>query len=323
MDYLVVEISLYLALAFAIGFVADRLIVMLSPARGATGDRVAVAENLASTRETEARQLRTEIDTLRERLRITEAGTAAAQADVSRANAQVSTVRTDYTRKIMALEEEVATLKRPKPAAPPPEAPRVVEAKPAPEPMRSAAPSPEPPRAVEPEPAPQPMRSAKPSPAPTPASVAETPTPAPAVAPQEPKPERAPPPPFVQTEAIEEPLPLVAAMEIGAPTQPVAAAPAPASAASPTSTTAATSAPAPAELPPDDLKEIVGIGPILEHTLQSLGLKTFAQIATITPEDIAMLIVKVDSSIAERVLRERWVEQARELYSKKYGKEAA
>ena len=80
---------------------------------------------------------------------------------------------------------------------------------------------------------------------------------------------------------------------------------------------------APVELPPDDLKEIVGIGPILEHTLQSLGLKTFAQIATITPEDIAMLIVKVDSSIAERVLRERWVEQARELYAKKYGKAAA
>jgi predicted flap endonuclease-1-like 5' DNA nuclease len=78
-----------------------------------------------------------------------------------------------------------------------------------------------------------------------------------------------------------------------------------------------------APLPPDDLKEIVGIGPILEHTLQSLGLKTFAQIATITPEDVAMLIVKVDSSIAERVLRERWVEQARDLYAKKYGQAAA
>ena len=48
-----------------------------------------------------------------------------------------------------------------------------------------------------------------------------------------------------------------------------------------------------------------------------------ARTPTITPEDIAMLIVKVDSSIAERVLRERWVEQARELYAKKYGKAAA
>ena len=35
-----------------------------------------------------------------------------------------------------------------------------------------------------------------------------------------------------------------------------------------------------------------------------------------------MLIVKVDSSIAERVLRERWVEQARDLYAKKYGQAA-
>jgi predicted flap endonuclease-1-like 5' DNA nuclease len=106
-------------------------------------------------------------------------------------------------------------------------------------------------------------------------------------------------------------------MEISAPT------PTPTPPPPPTLATVAPSPSQPVELPPDDLKEIVGIGPILEHTLQSLGLRTFAQIATITPEDIAMLIVKVDSSIAERVLRERWVEQARELYAKKYGKAAA
>ena len=42
MDYLVVEIWLYLVIAFAIGFLADRLILMLGPARGATGDRADV-----------------------------------------------------------------------------------------------------------------------------------------------------------------------------------------------------------------------------------------------------------------------------------------
>lgn len=286
MDYLVVEILLYLALAFVIGLVAGHLIHLLGPIRGATGDRVAVAENLAAARDTEARQLRNDAETIRERLRVSEAEVAAAQAELSRANTQLSFARTDYTRKIMALEEEIAALKRAKPVAPPPEPMRIVEPSPAPAPVLAtsapAAPPPMPPAAS----APTPPAASKPAPAPLTA----------------------------QPIADIEPLPLVAAMEIAPPPASPAVAP----------LVSAPAAPAqPAELPPDDLKEIVGIGPILEHTLQSLGLKTFAQIATITPEDIAMLIVKVDSSIAERVLRERWVEQARELYAKKYGKAAA
>jgi predicted flap endonuclease-1-like 5' DNA nuclease len=286
MDYLVVEILLYLALAFAIGFIAGRLIHALGPARGATSDRIAVAESLAATREAEARQLRNEIVTARERLRIAEAEAAAAQADVSRANTQFMTARTDSTRKIMALEEEVAALKRPKPVA------------------RVAAPDSV--RVVEPAAAPAPSAIA--SPAAPPALAALTSTPAPTVT--KPTPAAPPTPPAA---IVVEPLPLVASMEVPPATAPTVVPPP--AAVAPVSQ--------PAELPPDDLKEIVGIGPILEHTLQSLGLKTFAQIASITPEDIAMLIVKVDSSIAERVLRERWVEQARELYAKKYGKAAA
>jgi predicted flap endonuclease-1-like 5' DNA nuclease len=121
------------------------------------------------------------------------------------------------------------------------------------------------------------------------------------------------------------PITLTAAEEI--PVAPVAAA-APALSQPEISTPAPAPSPPPSPSPappprppsPDDLKEIAGIGPILEHTLQSLGLKSFAQIARITPEDVAMLIVKVDSSIAERVLRERWVEQARDLHVKKYGR---
>jgi predicted flap endonuclease-1-like 5' DNA nuclease len=293
MDYLVVEIWVYLLIAFAIGFLADRLILILGPARGPTGDRVAIAENLAATRDAEARQLRSEIETARERLRIAEAETAAAQSDVTRANTLMISSRTDFTRKIMALEEEIAALKRPRPA-----------------------PAPEPVRAVEPTPS---QTATPPAPKSFVAPVASVPPPMPV---QVPKPTTPAPPPasLIQDAVIEvEPLPLVASMEV--PSSPPAATVA---AVAPTPAPAAPiSVPPPTELPPDDLKEIVGIGPILEHTLQSLGLKTFAQIATITPEDIAMLIVKVDSSIAERVLRERWVEQARELYAKKYGKAAA
>jgi len=284
MDYLVVEMLVYLLLAAAIGVVADRLIMALAPARGAAGDRVAVAQNLATAREAEARQLRSEVDTMRERLRITEAEAAAAQADVVRTGNQLSTTRSDFARKIISLEEEIAALKRAKAAAPPP----AVEPAPVATPVVATRPAQIPPPS--PAPAPAPTTATAPPPAPV---VKPTPTPAPT--------------PAIASKPVEtEPLPLVASMEIP-----------------PQSVTTFTPPPPPVELPPDDLKEIVGIGPILEHTLQSLGLKTFAQIATITPEDIAMLIVKVDSSIAERVLRERWVEQARELYAKKYGKAAA
>jgi predicted flap endonuclease-1-like 5' DNA nuclease len=289
MDYLLVQLLLPLVAVFVIGLVAGRLLHLLSPASGAVGDRAAVAESLATAREAEARQLRSEVDTMRERLRIAEAEAAAAQSDAARTSTQLSTTRTDFSRKIIALEDEIAALKRPKPAAPVPS--------PAPAPIAAA-------------PAPVQTAVARPAPKPAPAPSPPPPPPAPAI-----------------IDAEIEPLPLVASMEIPAPAPPPAPAPAPAPTPQQPAPSVASFAPAPptqpAELPPDDLKEIVGIGPILEHTLQSLGLKTFAQIATITPEDIAMLIVKVDSSIAERVLRERWVEQARELYAKKYGKAAA
>jgi predicted flap endonuclease-1-like 5' DNA nuclease len=268
MDYLVVEIWAFLLLAFVIGFVAGRLLRALSPANGTRGDRAAVAESLATARETEARQLRTDLAALTERLRIAEAESAAAQADVARTGVHLNTTRTDLSRKIVQLEEELATLKKP----------RVVSSAPSVEPLT--------------------LTNVIPGTPAFPSTLANAPTPAAA-----PVREIAPVPP---SPAVAAPTPAPALTSVISAPAPSAAAP---------------STP-PAQLPPDDLKEIVGIGPILEHTLQSLGLKTYAQIATITPEDVAMLIVKVDSSIAERVLRERWVEQARDLYAKKYGRAA-
>lgn len=61
----------------------------------------------------------------------------------------------------------------------------------------------------------------------------------------------------------------------------------------------------------DDLKRIKGIGPVLERKLHKLGVKSFAQIAAFTDDDIG----KVDQvlNFKGRIEREDWVGQARNL----------
>ncbi len=69
---------------------------------------------------------------------------------------------------------------------------------------------------------------------------------------------------------------------------------------------------APAETTdPDNLKVIKGIGPKLESLLHDLGIVTFEQIATFSPD----YIVKLDNYLAfdGRIDRDGWVEQATEL----------
>jgi predicted flap endonuclease-1-like 5' DNA nuclease len=69
---------------------------------------------------------------------------------------------------------------------------------------------------------------------------------------------------------------------------------------------------------PDDLKLIVGIGPVLERMLHHLGIGTFRQIARWTPREIA----EFDSRLPEfpgRIVRDQWVTQARALHASKYG----
>jgi len=72
---------------------------------------------------------------------------------------------------------------------------------------------------------------------------------------------------------------------------------------------------------PDDLKLIVGIGPMLERMLQQLGVTTFRQIARWTEHDIDAF----DAKLAEfpgRIRRDGWVVQARALHQSKYGERA-
>ncbi len=62
----------------------------------------------------------------------------------------------------------------------------------------------------------------------------------------------------------------------------------------------------------DDLKLIRGIGPIFERLLNKIGVTHFGQIAQWTPDDIERIAKGLDTN-AKRIVRENWVESARQL----------
>ena len=69
---------------------------------------------------------------------------------------------------------------------------------------------------------------------------------------------------------------------------------------------------------PDDLKLIVGVGPVIERMLYQMGVATYRQIARWSERDID----EVDASLPEfpgRIRRDGWVTQARALHVGKYG----
>ena len=69
---------------------------------------------------------------------------------------------------------------------------------------------------------------------------------------------------------------------------------------------------------PDDLKLIVGVGPVLERMLQQLGITTYRQIARWSERDIDDFDAKLPE-FPGRIRRDAWVTQARELHQSKYG----
>ena len=69
----------------------------------------------------------------------------------------------------------------------------------------------------------------------------------------------------------------------------------------------------------DDLKEIVGVGPFLEKKLNNFGIYTFKQVAALSP-DVIKDLGTTFGSFSGRIVREHWVDQAKELYERKYGK---
>jgi hypothetical protein len=63
----------------------------------------------------------------------------------------------------------------------------------------------------------------------------------------------------------------------------------------------------------DDFRLINGIGPAVESRLHSAGILTFAQLAALSPDDIAALVVGLTGLSAERIVKQDWIGQAREL----------
>ena len=69
---------------------------------------------------------------------------------------------------------------------------------------------------------------------------------------------------------------------------------------------------------PDDLKLIVGVGPVLERMLQQLGVTTYRQIARWSEHDIDEFDAKLPE-FPGRIRRDAWVTQARALHASKFG----
>jgi len=64
--------------------------------------------------------------------------------------------------------------------------------------------------------------------------------------------------------------------------------------------------------PRDDLKQIKGVGPAIEKTLNEMGITCFQQIADMTEYDIDLVAQRL-RGFHSRIYRENWIGQAREL----------
>ena len=63
----------------------------------------------------------------------------------------------------------------------------------------------------------------------------------------------------------------------------------------------------------DDLKRIHGVSPAVERRLHGVGIYTYAQLAALSPADIAASVAGLSGLTAERIIRQDWIGQARKL----------
>ncbi|WP_163554537.1 hypothetical protein [Candidatus Frankia alpina] len=68
----------------------------------------------------------------------------------------------------------------------------------------------------------------------------------------------------------------------------------------------------------DNLKEIVGIGPVIESRLRTLGITAFSQLAEMGDTDVERLAHKLDG-FGDRIISDDWVGQAQDLQVRHYG----
>jgi predicted flap endonuclease-1-like 5' DNA nuclease len=71
----------------------------------------------------------------------------------------------------------------------------------------------------------------------------------------------------------------------------------------------------------DDLKQIRGVGPVIEKMLKALGITSYGQIARFSDEDLDQ-VTSAMGPLRGRIQRDSWIEDAREEHRKKYGSEA-
>ncbi|MGI9421439.1 MAG: hypothetical protein ACR2RA_26725 [Geminicoccaceae bacterium] len=69
----------------------------------------------------------------------------------------------------------------------------------------------------------------------------------------------------------------------------------------------------------DDLKEVKGIGPVMERILNENGCYHFKQLANFSKRDIEWISAALES-FPDRIERDDWVRQAQTLYLKTYGR---
>ncbi|SBW20388.1 hypothetical protein FDG2_1676 [Candidatus Protofrankia californiensis] len=65
----------------------------------------------------------------------------------------------------------------------------------------------------------------------------------------------------------------------------------------------------------DNLKEIVGIGPVLEARLHALGIVSFRQLADLDEDGVGWLGCVLDG-FGDRIVSDDWVGQAGSLYER-------
>jgi len=70
--------------------------------------------------------------------------------------------------------------------------------------------------------------------------------------------------------------------------------------------------------PPDDLKTLAGIGPVLEKKLNEHGIISYRQLAELNEQEVQQLETTV-IKFPGRIRRDQWIEQAKEQYLRKYG----
>lgn len=69
---------------------------------------------------------------------------------------------------------------------------------------------------------------------------------------------------------------------------------------------------------PDDLEEIIGVGPVAKKVLVELGYNTFKKVSEIEFHDMKKISAVLDNA-RNRIEKEKWREQARVLHRAKYG----